>query len=391
MIAVQESGLLVDRVERQLQARLAGMAAAGESALPKELDLARDYGVSLKTIRGALSDLKRKGVLRSVPGKGSFVVPEHARQRLTLVLCRDITHPYAAVATQTVLKLMRERGLPATLSIVEEGRSDWSRLGFSPRDVGGILAFGAGLDPVWLASLRRDGVPVAVLGDFISRTRQHATVHQVTPDNRAASYLATRHLLQAGHRHVLHACWGGANISWGRELARGYREALEEAGIPFNPAHQLSPPVVRFDLPGNLIQPLGSLQEELDHVLSGPEAPTAVVHNASLQRQAQEMLHSYFHDRFDPAGAVVALSHTEVLESGFRDGATMWSVAMPFRDVAELALRLLTDRGTDAAPMQATVNTYRLWRRDEGRWRPTETMHQTDGNTIGSGSGEPHV
>lgn len=367
MNVLQGDGLLADRVEQKLYALVANMTAAGETFLPKEQELAQQYDVSLKTIRTALKDLKLSGVLRPVPGKGTFIVPATDRQRLTLVICRNITHPVAAVTTQTILNALRERGMPATISVVENGRSDWPSLGFSPRDIGGVVALGSAMDPTWLAEMRRDGVPVAVLGDFAGTARQPPVCHQVIPDSHAATFLATRHLLQTGHRHILMACWGG-DSAWGRDLTRGYRESLEEAGIPYDPAFVLSPPNVHVDpSAAHYIEEFGEMQESIDQLLSGPHAPTAVIHNSSLQAQAQAMLHSYFHDRFDLANAV-ALSHSELLESGYRNGTETWAVSMPFRDLVNMALDLLADKNQADTPALLTVDKYRLWHRTEGQW-----------------------
>jgi DNA-binding LacI/PurR family transcriptional regulator len=363
-----DGSLLVARVERAMRARVDRMVAAGELALPKERELAEEYGVSLKTVRTALEELKRERVLHAVPGKGTFIIPEAERQRLTLVVCRGITHPYTAVVTQTILSVLRERGAPAAISVVERGRADWSELGFSPREVGAVVALGGAMDPAWLADLRGDGVPVVVLGDFDGSVRQPRGLHQVIPDSRAASYLATRHLLQAGHRRVLLACWGG-ETAWGRDLARGYREALESAGMPVDPACIVTPPVAQIDpTVAHYVEPLGTVQESVDRILAGPDAPTAVVHNSAIQSQAQEMLHAYFHDRFQ-LGSVVAVSHLELLESGYRNGTEAWSVAMPYRDVVTLALDLLRNWKATDTPTLLTVDQYRVWRRSDGRWR----------------------
>ncbi len=358
-------GLLVDRVERGLRDRVARMTEAGELSLPKERDLAVEYNVSLKTVRTALEDLKREGVIRSIPGKGTFLVPEADRQRITLVFCRSITHPFAAVATQTILDVLRERGVPGAVSVVEEGRADWSSLGFAPGDVGCVLALAAGLDPAWLAKLAEDGVPVVALGDFMSRLRTPPLCHQVIPDSRASCFLATRHLLRTGHRRVMLACWGGEE-AWGLDLLRGYREALDEAGAPFEPACVVTPPKVRFDpSTEHVIETLGELQNSVDALLAAPDAPTAVVHNSFMQFQVREMLHSYFHDRFD-LSATVAISHVELLERGYGNDDAAWAVAMHYRSLVNLALDLV--RLPAAMPVRVAVDQFQLWRRGGGRW-----------------------
>jgi LacI family transcriptional regulator len=54
-------------------------------------------------------------------------------------------------------------------------------------------------------------------------------------DYRHGTYLATRHLLELGHRHILHQM-GSSRHPPGQARLTGYRQALAECGVPFDPA-----------------------------------------------------------------------------------------------------------------------------------------------------------
>ncbi|MBO1360229.1 LacI family DNA-binding transcriptional regulator [Acetobacter sacchari] len=78
--------------------------------------------------------------------------------------------------------------------------------------------------------LRERGIPHVLA----LRTDGHS--RSAVGDDRFGGYLATRHLLDLGHRHI--GIIGGptyASSAQGR--VRGYREALEEAGVALNPAY----------------------------------------------------------------------------------------------------------------------------------------------------------
>jgi LacI family transcriptional regulator len=66
-------------------------------------------------------------------------------------------------------------------------------------------------------------------------------------DNELGGYLATKHLLDHGHKSI--ACITG-QLSKGdsRDRLQGYRLALSEAGVPYNPSHVIEG---RFDHDGN--------------------------------------------------------------------------------------------------------------------------------------------
>lgn len=61
---------------------IADMAEKGKlrpgSRLPPERELAEDYGVSYMTVRRAMKELRERGVVVSVHGKGTFITEQPA-------------------------------------------------------------------------------------------------------------------------------------------------------------------------------------------------------------------------------------------------------------------------------------------------------------------------
>jgi len=81
----------------------------------------------------------------------------------------------------------------------------------------------------WTA-LRQEPLDVPLVGLGIV-AGEGADVPMVATDNAAGAALATRHLLELGHRTVHHVA-GPANWPEARERRDGWRAALEEAGRP---------------------------------------------------------------------------------------------------------------------------------------------------------------
>jgi DNA-binding GntR family transcriptional regulator len=50
-----------------------------EGRLPAELDLAGEFGSSRESVRRAVHELRRRGLIETVKGKGSFVLPPEER------------------------------------------------------------------------------------------------------------------------------------------------------------------------------------------------------------------------------------------------------------------------------------------------------------------------
>jgi DNA-binding LacI/PurR family transcriptional regulator len=116
---------------------------------------------------------------------------------------------------------------------------------------------------------------------FIESVQQHTplvAVHAEDPppslynvdiDNAGGIYAATRLLIELGHQRIAHLA-GNTSLPFiqagARNRIEGYRRALEDAGIPFDPT---------LVLPGYYIEPSG--RERMERLLDSPEPlPTAL-------------------------------------------------------------------------------------------------------------------
>ncbi|WP_211452140.1 GntR family transcriptional regulator [Collimonas antrihumi] len=74
---------LYTQVRENLRERILDGSYAPHAQLPAESEMSTIFGVSRITIRQALSDLQKEGVIFKIPGKGSFVSKPKAFQQLT--------------------------------------------------------------------------------------------------------------------------------------------------------------------------------------------------------------------------------------------------------------------------------------------------------------------
>lgn len=99
------------------------------------------------------------------------------------------------------------------------------------RRVDGLLINSAQSGPAPLQRLIADNTPFVLL----NRRSDDLTCDYAMVDYCLGSYLATRHLLELGHRRILHQL-GARRHPPGQERLVGYRRALDEAGVPFDDA-----------------------------------------------------------------------------------------------------------------------------------------------------------
>jgi GntR family transcriptional regulator len=78
-------GYLYAKVADHLARRISAGALAAGAMLPAERDLASEYGVALGTIRRAVEELRLRGLLVTLPSKGTYVADPPAPEASTEV------------------------------------------------------------------------------------------------------------------------------------------------------------------------------------------------------------------------------------------------------------------------------------------------------------------
>jgi DNA-binding LacI/PurR family transcriptional regulator len=78
--------------------------------------------------------------------------------------------------------------------------------------------------------LKQQGLPLV----FFDRAPERIAAHRVVFDNEASSFLLTEHLLKSGFKRIAHLT-GPDHLSLCQERTKGYKKALQQYGIPFEP------------------------------------------------------------------------------------------------------------------------------------------------------------
>ncbi len=215
---------------------------------PRSQDVAARAGVSRTTVSFVLND--RPGASISAGTRARVLAaaaelgyqPHEAARGLAV----GRTHTLGLVLGQSTEQMAEDALLSETLrGLSTAARAEHFRVLVEPHTAGngsygdllrssrtdGLVVSGPRTDDAELRDLVGAGAPVVIQGSLPG-----TAVPSIDVDNVAAARLAVEHLIKLGHHRI--ACITNAPVTYTAAADRlaGYREALEAAGIDFDPA-----------------------------------------------------------------------------------------------------------------------------------------------------------
>ncbi|RIV39338.1 LacI family transcriptional regulator [Micromonospora radicis] len=202
-------------------------------------DVARHAGVSTSTVsrvlagRDTVSATTREAVLKVAQDLG-YRLNTVARSLATqvsdtvAVLLPDISNPFFPSLVRALQVEAQRYGYMILLGDTA-GDADTERRyldGLLSKQVRHVFVVGLGLPRAEIEEYARAGLVFIAL----DRALPGGTGYLVQSDNRAGARLATRHLIDLGHRRIAHLA-GPADVAVSRERRRGYLDAIREAGL----------------------------------------------------------------------------------------------------------------------------------------------------------------
>lgn len=213
-------------------------------------DIAHEVGVSPSTVSLVLngryvrvSDAKRKAILECarqkhyVPNQIARSLVSQRSDTLGLIIPNIESRFFSSLAKHLEQRCRKEGYalLIANSDDVPENDAELVRL-FVNRGVDGIFLVAAGgLAPHPDLVEMFTSLPVPYL--MVDRVLEGVAGDSVSFDNVLGGYLATKHLLEHGHRRI--ACVANMQEGTGRKRVRGYEKALLEQGVEPDSALEL--------------------------------------------------------------------------------------------------------------------------------------------------------
>ena len=205
-------------------------------------DVAKHAGVSLRTVTNVINkwpyvtDETREKVQRSIDTLGyrpsrlaSSLVT--GRTNTIGVMIPDITNPFFGQVVRGCEDVLYASGYSIFLcNTSEDSKKQSSYLEILvDRGVDGLLIFGARSLPETQATVVQDEIPV--IAEDSPAQNKNTTIIDI--DNVGGAQLAVEHLISLGHTRIAHLGGPTQRLAADHRL-QGYRQALENAGIPYD-------------------------------------------------------------------------------------------------------------------------------------------------------------
>jgi len=228
------------------------------------------------------------------------------------------------------------------------------------KQVDGVLLVPTGSQTELALTFQTRNIPTVV----IDRDIPGAAVDRVHIDNAAGGYLATRHLIELGHRRIGYI-GGPADHGLALDRGAGYRQALRDDGLPLDPA---------LVVDGNFQDSGGYSGARA--LLALPDRPTAIFAGNDLMA----------------IGALAAAREEgvavpqELSIVGFDDihlarylNPALTTVAQPKYDLGVLAVQLLLARlgQSDLPPQRRLLHAHLVVRQSTAQRRQEPSAHST--------------
>ena len=207
-------------------------------------DVAKIAGVSVSTVSRALNgkscvnEETKKRIMDAVEQTNyrPNIISKSLKMGKSNTICllvSTIQNPIFAEITQGVEDTARKSGYIVVLCNTDEDEAIEREYieNMKTRWVDGFIICSAVNSSQYIKRLRGEGFPVVMVNRFDKEDEKN--VDTVGVENYQAAYDATRYLIQTGHRRIALGC-GSEELYLYRERYRGYREALEDAGISYD-------------------------------------------------------------------------------------------------------------------------------------------------------------
>ncbi len=202
-------------------------------------DVAKKSGVSIVTVSkvinnsGTVREKNRQKVLQAMkelnynPSAAARSLASGKTRVIGLVI-DSLTDTFLSSALSAINQCLEKHGYFLALSLVEEA-DDKDNIKvpylFQEDRVDGLLIVSPVYEDMYILELKGKKIPFVLMDN----QKLHHSIPSIVVNNYKGGYDATRHLIELGHKNILHISGPDLYMS-SRERIKGYIDAMSEAG-----------------------------------------------------------------------------------------------------------------------------------------------------------------
>lgn len=276
-------GLTREPLHRQLERALRQEIDSGRLAqgalLPSEPELGRRYGISRATVRQALGGLAATGLVRRVPGKGTFVAatePQAPAGRsgppLLGLVVAGLHGMFLAQILDGIRRAAAQAGATITLAAADlaPGQEETALREVRAQGAAGAIMVSSPTyapPPAFYRGVLAEGFPLV----FLDRCPEGIEAASVTSNNAEGGRLLALHLLRLGHRSFGYVLARDYPVSSAADRLEATRTALAAAGL----TPRALQAVTVGGTPAEPMRPY--VRQATDALLTAGDRPTAIL------------------------------------------------------------------------------------------------------------------
>jgi LacI family transcriptional regulator len=238
---------LTEIIEKQI---ISNDIAVGQK-LPSEEKLRKMYKVSIDTVREALSNLVKEGLIARRRSYGTYVISSEPKRSLNLekkngiclVACQltgtsysdAFSHPHYYKVIKGVEEKVREKSCYMIYSTL---RGKDLEIGGKEKEIAGLIITGD-ITHENYGAIKKSKIPYVLIGDVQQSTATVDDVDIIADDDRGNVRKTTKYLIDLGHEKIVYLASSLSHYYFQEEHFKGYIEAMKESGILCNPSMQI--------------------------------------------------------------------------------------------------------------------------------------------------------
>ncbi|MFH0797476.1 MAG: GntR family transcriptional regulator [Candidatus Omnitrophota bacterium] len=228
------------QIKEDIRTRIISGQMKPEDKLPSETTLADEYGVSRMTSRQALIELINESILYRIPGKGTFVagrrdgsnIDTGLTNRLIMLITPDLQQSFYYQIIRSTERTLTKNGYELILRSAREDPLEERKClqKILEGAVKGLILIAEKYSVTNLDILQkvRRRIPIVMVDVAVPGL----ATDLVISDDQKGGFLITEHLIESGHKNILHLSGPEGDSSAEKRLS-GYQTALKKHNLKY--------------------------------------------------------------------------------------------------------------------------------------------------------------